>query len=356
VGGRMVPIALVVVASIMGRAAHGPAIELGELHAVPSHSPPHLFRLPLLAPPHAASVRAEVTVRHPADTLAFVKHRMVELRLRTLADVELEVSFAGQTLNRLILRSELQAAQMRAEWVSASNLFLPAKAKGRDRQWSEAMPSVQQAAGASDHSLIEREMEGIRQEIHTLVARVAPWQGATPLEEPRVGVPVAAVLMLVLGGCFIVAVASLTLGSMLQGRAIARQQRRREALTVAIRQMRDQQAVEASILPALPPVPQSQAPNEALVPVAMMHRVRVVQKTRRRLRLWAPGNRRSLAPQQDVKPLRPQARTCRPGSSTPAELLHALAQLRGELMRLQGEPSAAFRVHHTAAASRQVTR
>ena len=121
----MAPIALVVVASISGGAAQVLAIELGELQAVPSNSPPYIFRLPLLTPLHGASAIATVTVRQPPDTLAFVKQHVVELRLRALTDVELEVSYGRQTLNRLLPKSELQAARMRVEMAPASNPSLP---------------------------------------------------------------------------------------------------------------------------------------------------------------------------------------------------------------------------------------
>jgi len=195
----MTPIALVAIATIMGGGAQVLAIELGELQAARSNSPPYIFRLPLLAPPPSISAIAAVTVRQPPDTLAFVKQHVVELRLHALADVELEVSYGGQTLNRLLPKSELQAARMRAEMTSASNLSLSVKAKSRDRPSPEAMPVAQAVAGASNRSLIEREVEGIRQEIHSLVERVAPWDGSSPPNEGRAGDAVTAVLTLVLG-------------------------------------------------------------------------------------------------------------------------------------------------------------
>jgi hypothetical protein len=351
----MTPIALVVVASIMGGAAQVLGFELGALQAVPSNSPPYIFRLPLLTPPHGASATAAVTVRHPPDTLSFVKQHVVELRLRALADVELEVSYGGQTLNRLLPKSELQAARMRVEMAPASNLSLPVKAKSRDRPSPEAIPVAQAVAGASNRSLIEGEIDGIRQEIFSLVERVAPWEGGTPPNEDRAGDAITAVLMLVLGGFFIVAVTSLTMGYMMQRRAIDRERRRREALTSSIRRMRDQLAAEVPILPALRPAPRSRATNEALVPVAIMRRVRVAQKTRRRFRVWAPGNTRDLTQEHDAELIRPQARTSRRVPSAPAELLDALAQLRGELMRLQGGPTMSTTANHTEAVSRQVS-
>ena len=215
---------------------------------------------------------------------------------------------------------------------------------------------AQAVAGASNRSLIEREIEGIRQEIYSLVERVAPWEGGSPPNEDRAGDAITAVLTLVLGGFFIVAVTSLTMGYMMQRRAIDRERRRREALTLSIRRMRDQLAAEVPILPALQPAPRSRATNEALVPVAIMRRVRVAQKTRRRFRVWAPGNTRDLTQEHDAELIRPQARTSRRVPSAPAELLDALAQLRGELMRLQGRPTTSTTANHTEAVSRQAPR
>jgi hypothetical protein len=352
----MIPIALVVVASIVGVAAQVRAIELGELQAVPSNSLPYVFRLPLLTPPHSAPASAAVTVRQPPDTLAFVRQHVIELRLRTLADVELELSYGGQTLNRLLLKSELQAARMRMEMVPASNLSLAVKAKSRDRPSPEAMPMAQAVASASNRSLIEREIEGIRQEIHGLVERVVPWAGGSPAPEVRAGDAIPPVLTLVLGGVFIVAVTSLTIGCLPQRRAMERERRRRAALTASIRRMRAQLAGEVPILPALQSTPRSRATNEALVPVAIMRRIHVAQKTRRRLRVWASGHTRNHTEEHDAEPSRPQARASRRMPSAAAELLDALAQLRGELMRLQGRPTTPTTAEHAETLLRQASR
>jgi hypothetical protein len=123
-GMAHIALVVVVVASIGGGAAQALAIELGELQAVPSNSPPYIFRLPLITPLHGPSASAAVTVRQPPDTLSFVKQHVVELRLRSLTDVELEVSYGGQTLNRLLPKSELQAA-VRAEMAPTRTRSLP---------------------------------------------------------------------------------------------------------------------------------------------------------------------------------------------------------------------------------------
>jgi len=352
----MTPVVLVMVASVMGGGAQVLATELGELQAVPSKVPPYIFRLPLLTAPHGASAIVAVTVRQPPDTLSFVKQHVVELRLRALADVELEVSYEGQTLNRLLLQSELQAARRRVEMAPVANLSLLAKAKNQDRPSPKAISVAQAVAGGSDRSLIEREIEGIRQEIHSLVERVAPWEGGSPPNEDHTGDSITAVMTLVLGGCVILALTSLTMGYMMQRRAMERERRRREALTSSMRRMRDQLVSAVPILPALQVAPRSRATNEALAPVAITRRVRVVQKTRRRFRLWAPSNTRDRTQEHDAEPIRPQARTFRRVPSAPAELLDALAQLRGELMRLQGRPTTSTTGNHTEVLSRQVSR
>jgi hypothetical protein len=347
----MTTIALLV-ASIMGE-TQVLAIELGELQAVPSNAPLYIFRLPILTPPYGASAIAAVKVRQPPDTLAFVKQHVVELRLRTLSDVELEVSYGGQTLNRLFLTSELQAARIRVDMAPASKLSLPVTAKNRDRPYPEAMPVAHAVAGASNRNMVEREIEGIRQEIHNMVERVAPWEVGSPPNEDRAGDAITAVSTLVLGGFFMVSVASFAVGYMMQRRAIERTRRRREALSSSIGRMRDQLAAELPFLRALQPDLRSRATNEALVPVAIMRRVRVVQKTRRRFRLWAPGNTRDLTHEHDAEHTRPWARTSRHVLSARGELLDALAQLRGELMQLQGRPSPSSTANCTEALSRQ---
>ena len=87
-----------------------------------------------------------MTVRQPHDTLSFVKQHVVELRLRALADVELEVSYGGQTLNRLLPKSELQAARMRVEMAPASNLVPPSQREKPRPSVPEAIPLAQTVA------------------------------------------------------------------------------------------------------------------------------------------------------------------------------------------------------------------
>jgi hypothetical protein len=333
-GMAHIALVIVVVASSVGGSAQALAIELGELHAVPSNAPPYIFRLPLITPLHGPSAVAEVTVRRPPDTLSFVKQHGVELRLRSLTDVELEVSYGGQTLNRLLPKSELQAARTRVEMAPTSSSPLPARAKGRDRPFAEALAVSQAPEGAWDRSLFEREIEGIRQEIQSLVGRVTPWERFSPPVGDSADGTTTAMLTLMLGGFFIVGVTALVLFYMSQRRAIDRERRRQRALTLAIRRMRDQLAAEVPIL----------------------RRLGVAQKTRRRFRVWVPSGRRNAAQEHGAEPIRVVARTSQRVPSASAELLEALAQLRGELIRLQGRPPTSASPHNPEARSGRLSR
>jgi hypothetical protein len=354
----MAPIALavVVVASICGGASEVLAVELGELQAVMSNSPPYTFRLPLITPLHGPSAMAAVTVRQPPDARSFIKQHVVELRLRSLTDVELEVSYGEQTLNRLLLKSELQAARMRLEMAPASNSSPAARAKGRDHPFPEASSVAQAPEGVSDRPLFEREFEGIRQEIQRLVERVTPWKELSPPLGDGGESAITAVLTLMLGGFFSVGVTSLVMGYLMQRRASDRERRRRRALTLSIRRMRDQLAARVPILPALPPAPLARAGNQALEPVTISRRVRVSQKRRRRFRVWVPSHMRDAAQEHDAERIRLVARTSQRVPSAPAELLEALVQLRGELMRLQGRPPTSATPNILEARSRRASR
>jgi hypothetical protein len=354
-GMAHIALAVVVVASIGGGAAQVLAMELGELRAVPSHSPPYVFRLPLITPLHGPSAIAAVTVRQPPDALSVVKQHVVELRLRSLTDVELEVSYGEQTLNRLLLKSELQAARMRLEMAPASNPSQLARAKGQDRPFPEAGAVAQAPAGIPDRPLFEREFEGIRQESQRLVERVTPWMEFSPPRGDRGESAITAVLTLMLGGFVSVGVTSLLMGYLMQRRARDRERRRR-ALTLSIRRMRDEFAARVPILPALQPAPLSRAGNEALDPVTISRRLRVSQKRRRRFRVWVLSHTRDAAQAHDAKRIRFVARTSQRVPSAPAELLEALAQLRGELMRLQGRSPTSVTPNILEARSRRASR
>jgi hypothetical protein len=258
-------------------------------------------------------------VRQPPDALLLVKQKVLELRLRALTDVELEVSQGGQTLNRLLLQSELQEARMRLATAPASGSPQPIRAKARDRSLAEAMPVTLASAEASHRAVLEREIEGIRQELHNLVGRVTPWDGVAPLAGETGQSTMTAVLTLMLGGLCSASLTSLVIGYLMQRHVRHLERRRRQALILSIRRMQDQLA--GGGVPVRP----------ALQPVTIRRRVRVSQKTRRRCR-----GRVSYEP--DAERIRLVARTSQHVPSAPAELLETLARLRHELMRLQRKP------------------
>jgi hypothetical protein len=332
------PMTLLVVAGIVGEAGAVAALELGELRAVPSQAPPYIFRLPLLAPPRAPRTPASVTVRQPLDAHAAVKQQMIELYLRTLTDVELEVGVGGQTLNRLLLKHELQAARVQVEAASSTHLAPAVKLKSRERPSPEASPPPPAPVLASDRSLIERELEGIRQEIHGLVATVRAWGEAPPQALPSEDL-ISAAGGAALGGGGLVAVAVLSFGYLRQRRVVARQRRRQAALRALMRRRRAARAAATPILPALQSTPRLSATTEAMLPVAVRRRVQLAQKTRQRVRLGPRTPTPELTYAADGEAMPRQIPPIRRLPSAAAELLDALAQLRSELMRLQGRAS-----------------
>ena len=108
-----------------------PALELGDLQAVPSSHPPYVFHLLIRGSSGDGPDWSSVTVRRPGDVLCLVKNQTVELRLQHLTDVELEISAGGQLLNRLFLKGELQTAQARLTASLAWRRYQTAKAKGQ---------------------------------------------------------------------------------------------------------------------------------------------------------------------------------------------------------------------------------
>ena len=135
---------------------------------------------------------------------------------------------------------------------------------------------------------------------------------------------------------FIVGVTSLIVGYMRQRRAIDRERRRQRALSISLRRMRDQLAAGAPILPMRQLPPLARATHEASTPVTIIRRGRVAKKTQRRFRVWVPSGTRDVTREHDGERTKLLARTSQRVPTAPAELLDALAQLRGELMRLQG--------------------
>jgi hypothetical protein len=317
-GMALTALAAIIMAGVLAGTTQVLALEVGELQAVPSDYPPYIFRLPISTPSHGSSAVAAVTVRRPPDALSFVKRNVLELRLRVLTDVELEVSQGGQTLNRLLLKSELQAARTRLEAALTSHSPQPTRAKGRDPALADATPLASASAGIPDHTLREREIDELRREFQNLVGRVTPWQGLSPAAGSTGESSPSMAFTLMLGGLCGAGITSLVIGYVMQRHAVAWTRRRRRVLAMSVRRRRDRLAGGVPILPAVQPAPWSRAPRAALAPAAITGCERPAQQTPRRFRLVA--------------------RTSQRAPSTPADLVEALAQLRRELMRLQRRP------------------
>lgn len=353
--------AAVVVASALLAAAPATAIELGALQAVPSGQASYVFRLAIVASPHAADPPA-VTVHQPQDAISVVKHDRLELRLRSLTDVELEVSHGGQTLNRLLLRSELQAARAHLDAATAWKRYQAAKARGAPRPqlaalldsayhahqtWGQFDPvaarqplaQVEQerlrvptaagrqpelgtpeaespeppvatttrpaAAGGLDGAGLERELQALREEMHHLAGRATAWVGGGPPPappEPQVAPPL---LTLLLAGVVLVGATSLCTGYALQRRAVARQRRR------------------------------SGAEPQAWRRITVVRRVRVSRQSRRRVRVRAAPPPCQALQAGAEPPAGGVAPTFQGGPAAPAQLAAALHKLRRELRHLQ---------------------
>jgi hypothetical protein len=235
------------------------ALTLGELQASPRHPPPYVFRLPILVSSHGSLDAPAVTVRRPQDALSFVRNNTLELQLRALTDVELEVSHGGQTLNRLLMKHELQGARAPLEAAMTWERYQTAKAKGLPRfrlaalldtayqshqAWSQLNPTAardplaqvaqerlrflaasprisdpmsQEAAhqpshppaeqspetatdGVVERTVAEREIEMIREEIQRLLVRVTPWPETEVSRWSLQGDTTTALIPLLLGG------------------------------------------------------------------------------------------------------------------------------------------------------------
>ena len=356
------------------------AFELGDVQAVPSGHPPYVFRLPIVRTSGDGSGVPSVTVRYPTDVLGVVKNQTLELRLPNLTDVELEISYGGQTLNRLFLTRELQTADARLTATLAWHRYRAAKAKGRapsqltalvdeayqtHRDWVQLEPRRAQplfsrvererrqvlaadrggqpprlqdialadpappppaSQDAADPLLLEEEMRRIRADIHGLVGQVMPWTRAfaRPWQDDEHAItPTVAAL---LGGVLAAAIALLGTGYVMQRRARKRERQRRRLLAVARRNGHEALALA---YPAHAPGHQ----NGAAEPLATRRRIRVSHRTRWRLqRRGAKG----LADAAHEPPLERTKRLAQPGGAGHADLLEALGNLRRELLRLQG--------------------
>jgi hypothetical protein len=334
-GMRHLARAVIAVAGMCMLVEQGLTVELGELQAVPGGDPPFIFRLTIFPPSLRSSDIPAVTVRQPHDALTLVKSNHLELRLRSLSDVELEVKQGGQTLNRLLPKSELRAARTRLEAAEAPYRPQSTRAKDHESPPAEARPPTAAAAGAADRALLEREIQEIRREIQNLVGGVTRWQDPSPPawhgEEPDA----IAVPALMLWGLLIAGMASLVTGYLMQRRAVSRERQQRRGLVVSRRGPRGQLALAAAGLQAVQPAQRPQSRPGALVPVTVLRHVRVSQRTRRRIRVWGSSGTRDAVRSGAAEHSRVAARVSRSKSSAPAEIIEALGHLRRELISLQ---------------------
>jgi hypothetical protein len=373
-GVKHIALVVVVAAGLLAAVAPVMALELGELQAVPGNHPPYLFRLAIISSPRGSSDIPAVTVHQPRDALSFVKSNVLELRLRSLTDVELEVSQRGQTFNRLLLKSELQTARARLDATTAWQRYQAAKAKGAahpqltalldaahhtHQTWGQFDPAAARQPFAQieqerlrfltaggrrpepilqeslDRAMLEREMQGIREETYNLVGRVTPWEGlSTPAWHIGEG-RATLILTLALGGLFIAGVTSLCTGYLMQRRALDRERQRRQVLAALIRRAPAELTSGAAALPTAPWVQLPGDQHDALEPVAVVRRVRVSHRTRRRVRVQASRHRHAAIQEQAAEHSQVIARLPPAEPSAAVELVEVLGNLQRELTNLQ---------------------
>lgn len=291
-------VGLITLASMV--AEQGFAVSLGELQAIPGVSPPYIFRLAIHSRPDEPVDSPAVTVRQPSTALSLVKKNILELHLPSLADVELEVSHSGQTLNRLLLKSELQGARLRMEAATAWSRLVAAKANHLPRPqlvalldaasqayhaWAQLDPRAAQdgmakvsqerqrfqmtyarqahpsaegsaaslghlsempppvlkttktSAGATVGAAVEYELWALRGEMSELVAQVAPWGGA--VKTPAwfpPGGEMRELFAMFLAGGCLLGIVSVLVGYLLQHRLSEQALQRHRILRVIERQ------------------------------------------------------------------------------------------------------------------------
>lgn len=266
---RRTALTVALVAAIVsgtGRAQSQPSPELGDLRAVPSSGSALVFQLPIVWQAHAPLGMPMVVVRRPSNVLFFVANNTLELRLLELADVELEVSHAGQTVNRLFVKTELEAARAR---------MLSSIGRGRD-QAAKTAGITSAGPPRSSMAALQREMVGIRGEIQELVdhvATLANMSKRTGEERRRKQWTFSWVLAVMLGGLLVAGLASLLTGYAM----------RRRRLAAGLERVRD---VLPTTRPGLPAAPLAQpgaiergAPLES--PTAVARHMRVSYKASR---------------------------------------------------------------------------
>jgi hypothetical protein len=325
-GLRHLAFVVTALACLVSPAMRANALELGELRAVSGRSPPYVFRLSIISSQYGLPEIPAVTVRQPPNVLSMVKHNFLELRLPALVDVELEITQGGQTLNRFLLKSEFQAARAGLETAATTVRQLPAPVKERQAQLQETKPPTSTAAPPTPQYLLEHDLQELRQAMHTLVARVTPWAAlSTPVwhEEGRAATPV---FTLTLGEGVSIGLAVVFIGYMIRCQMLDRRQR--HMIEASIRRLRVQLTSGEPNRQSSQRVQLSEFQPEALPLVSVKRRVRVSQKTRRRIRV-----RTSRDPYEVI-----QAGTVdltQPKPLAPAEVVEVLGHLRRELNNLQ---------------------
>jgi hypothetical protein len=392
-GVRHVAVAVLLIASVVMASGRAVAVTLGELQAVPSTPPLYVFRLAILAAPDGSIDTPAVTVRQPRDALSLVKNHTLELRLRSLTDVELEVSYGGQTLNRLLMKSELLGARARLDAATSWSRYQAAKATDAprpqlrvlldtayqtQRAWGQfdpvaarqplaqvtqerllflaadvrpAVPVSQEGSprdgalpegqlpslstdGTSDKAMLEREVSVVREEMRDLMARVTPWAEVETSARQLHGHEATPLVALVLGGVCIAGLTSLFTGYLIQRRPSAPAQQRRRTFAAAVRRATAELTAGTGLLPTgrNPLSAGRPAPSQ---PAAVVRHLRVSHKTRRRVRVHASPDHRDAAQPRLAEHTRVVARISHPRASTPAELIEALGNLRQDLLNLQ---------------------
>jgi len=321
-----------VLAGLVWLATQADALELGELQAAPGHDPPYVFRLTITRSPHSRTDIPAVTVRQPRDVVSMIKPNFLELRLPALADVELEINQGGQTLNRLLLKSEFQAARAALETAATTGRHQPATLKERPGRMEEAKPLTIAAEASPTQVLLEHEVQELRQAIGTLVERVIPWEGLVTSARPDEERGAAPVFTLTVGGGVGIALVLLCIGFMARCQTIERQQR--HVLEARIRRLRGRLRAAGLAGQLHQRAQLSGPPPRALGLVTIKRRVRVSQKTRRHI--LRTSRRRDEAMQAGTLGQTQSSAQCSQSERlAPAEVVEALGYLRRDLINLQ---------------------
>jgi hypothetical protein len=318
---RLTAAAIVLAMAVTGACEPPSSIVLGDVLALSGGGPPYHFRLPLTLASRLPDAFPAVTIRHPRDALGLVKPAALELQLRALSDVEIEISYAGQTLNRLIPRAELQAAMAArqpteptasqaprdaATPVDGSPRRSPARgprdAVGAASLGTKSAPDrppptmvgpktaagqgspAHRAGDSADLRRLEREVRRIDEEMRRLAALVEPQSAgiAAPSGRGDIGVMLRGMTVAAL---LAAAVASLFTGALLWHRAVAWQRRWRR-LSMAARHRPS--PTFTRLAPALSTASPAGLRGHVAGPPAVPRRRRVSRRVRRHLqiRVW----------------------------------------------------------------------